>query len=498
MKESIVSLWVNGRAMSHELTRRILSLSFTDRIKKADSGRMVLRDPNSELFDTRILKKGQMLHFIVGWVDEALPKGPYIIKSYKMTFPDNGEPSLTVDFQDLSHKLDKKQKKRKHVGTAASILKKIAKEHGLGYDIDSINGLEFTDDFPLNQASYSDATMLQLLADRYGYTWGVSNGNLIFKYPADRQLKKRAEPVVLSYRINDCSIASFDPEIKYSKNGKKTGANKQDDNIDFCADNDEGGGILESFLSKDMSEEDRQALFAEHKNEAEIAVLIEENLGSLLAKNVGEGFRKFYHEAVDSSERLISWAAGTGYQTTNESFNRAESQWYTRQIKKDVDLHTDPSLSDDPDAPQSIYDEVWELENAETTWATPAMLEELARRRKARFSTREVVKAKVTLRLASVGFHPGESVTIAGVGQFLSGDYLIKEVEHTFQRSGMPFKTSLSVARSRLGASKAALQRIVKQEERIRNGRASISGRAEKTYEPELDRVGIVNKVDNA
>jgi phage protein D len=497
MKEIFISIWVNGRRVSEDVVKRVMSIRFTDHLKKANSGKVVFSDPRAWIGSTNVFKKGSLLHFIVGWVNDVELKGAYLVKSNSMIFPANGEPRFTVDFQDLSHKLDKKQKKRKHIGTAASILKKIAKEHGLGYDIDSIDGLEFTDDFPLNQASYSDATLLQLLADRYGYVWGVSGGNLVFKRPADRQMKKKAEPEVISYRINDYSISSFAPDVKYSKNGKKKGANKQDSNIDFGADNDKGGGILEDMLAKDMSEAERQELFAEHKNEAELAVLIEENLGSLLAKNVGEGFRKFYHEAVDSSERLISWAAGTGYQTTNESFNRAESQWYTRQIEKDVELHTDPNLSDNPDAPQSIYDEVWELENAETTWATPATLEELARRKKARLAVTETVTAKIVLNLASVRFRPGEKVTVAGVSIY-DGDYLIKEVEHIFSRRGMPFKTRLTAIKRARGPSRQAIQRIARQEEQVRNGRASISGRAEKTYEPELDRVGIVNKVDNA
>jgi phage protein D len=497
MKEIFISMWVGGRRFSSWTVNRIISLRLTDHLKKANSGKIVFSDPRAELNTSGILRKGGLIHFMVGWTHEVEPRGPYVIKSYGMNFPANGEPRFTINFQDLSHKLDKKQKKRKHIGTAASILKKIAKEHGLGYDIDSIDGLEFTDDFPLNQASYSDATLLQLLADRYGYVWGVSGGNLIFKRPADRQMKKKAEPAVLSYRINDYSISSLVPEVKYSKRGKKKGANKQDSNIDFGADNDEGGGILEDMLAKDMTEEERQELFAEHKNEAELAVLIEENLGSLLAKNVGEGFRKFYHEAVDSSERLISWAAGTGYQTTNESFNRAESQWYTRQIKKDVELHTDPNLSDNPDAPQSIYDEVWELENAETTWATPATLEELARRRKARLSVTETITVKIILNIASIKYHPGEIITLAGVGIY-NGNYLIKEVEHIFSRRGMPFKTRITAFKRASGISRAAIQRIARQEERVRNGRASISGIAEKTYEPELDRIGIVNKVDNA
>lgn len=497
MRESILALWVNGKGMSHELTRRILSLSITDRLKKADSGKIVFRDPNAELFDTRIFKKGQLLHFVAGWVDEVRPLGPYIIKAYSMTFPDNGEPSLTVDFQDLTHKLDKKQKKRKHTGKASQILKKIAEEHGLGYDIDSIDGLEFTDDFPLNQASYSDAALIQVLADRYGYIWSISNGNLVFKRPGDRQSKKRGEPTVLSYRINDCSVSSFDPSVKYVKEGKKVGGNKKDENIDFTSGSDTGSFVAD-LLAGDMSEADRQRLFAEHKNEAEAAVLMEENIGSLLGRNIGEGFRKFYHESVDSAERLISWAAGTGYQTTNESFHRQESQWFTRQMERDVATHVNDKLEDDPDAQQSIYDDVWELENAETTWATPAMLDEVARRQKAALlKTRELVTATLRLSRASILMRPGETVTVAGVGGFFSGDYMIKEVEHSFQRSGVPFTTSMKITRSRLGVSKAALQRIINQEKAVRSGARAVSGSNEKVHEPELDTIGMLRKVDN-
>lgn len=498
MKESVIALWVNGRGMSHELTRRIMSLTFKHRRNKADSGTISFRDPDAELFDTRIFKKGQLLHFIAGWTDEALPAGPFMVKSYKMNFPEGGEPTLTVNFQDLSHKLDKKQKRRKHIGKVSTILMKIADEHGLGYDVDSIDGLEFSDDFPLNQVSMTDAGMLQVLADRYGYSWGVSNGNLIFKRPANRQMKKLGTPRVLSYRINDCSIASFSPEVKFQSLGKKKASNNTVENLDLLS-GDGLGGFISNILAGDMTEEERQELFAEHKGEAEEAVLIEESIGSLLEKNVGEGFRKFYHEAVDSTERLISWAAGTGYQTTRESFGKTENQWFTEQMKRDVATHVDKNKYDDPDAEQSIYDEVWELEHSDMTLATPGSMPEAERRRKGKLAkVRELVTADLKLTRASMSYHPGETLIVSGVGGFLSGEYLIKEVNHSFQRNGMPFNTSMKVSRSRLGTSKTALKRIIKQEESVRKGVIPITGVQEEQFEPELANAGIVKKVDDA
>lgn len=498
MKESIIALWVNGRGMSHELTRRIMSLSFKYRRNKADSGTIAFRDPDAELFDTRIFKKGQILHFVAGWTDEALPAGPFMVKSYKVSFPESGEPTLTVNFQDLSHKLDKKQKKRKHIGKASDILKKIAAEHGLGYDVSSLDGLEFSDDFPLNQVSMTDAGMLQVLADRYGYSWGVSNGNLIFKRPADRQMKKIGKQRILSYRINDCSVASFTPEVKFQSLGKKKAPNNNDENLDLLS-GDGIGGFISNILAGDMTEEERQELFAEHLDEAKEAVLIEESIGSLLEKNVGEGFRRFYHEAVDSTERLVSLVAGTGYKTSRESFGKVENQWFTEQMRRDVAIHVDKNRYDDPDADQSIYDEVWELEHAEMTLATPASLPEAKRRRKGKLAKiRELVTADLKLTIASMSYHPGETVIISGVGGFLSGEYLIKEVNHSFQRSGMPFTTSMKVSRSRLGTSKSALQLIIKQEENVRKGIVPVTGVQEEQFEPELANVGLVKKVDDA
>jgi phage protein D len=498
MKESVIALWVNGRGMSHELTRRIMSLNFKYRRNKADSGTIVFRDPDAELFDTRIFKKGQLIHFIVGWTDEALPAGPFMVKSYKMIFPESGEPTLTVNFQDLSHKLDKKQKRRKHIGKVSDILIKIAEEHGLGYDVDSLEGLEFSDDFPLNQVSMTDAGMLQVLADRYGYSWGVENGNLIFKRPADRQIKKLGSPRVLSYRINDCSITSFSPEVKFQSLGKKKSPNSTVENLDLLSGNGVGD-FISNILTGDMTEEERQELFAEHKGEADEAVLIEESIGSYLEKNVGEGFRLFYHEAVDSTERLISWVAGTGYQTTRESFGKTENQWFTEQMKRDVATHVDKNKYDDPDAEQSIYDEVWELEHSDMTLATPGSMPEAERRRKGKLAKiRELVTADLKLTRASMSYHPGETIIVAGVGGFLSGEYLIKEVSHSFQKNGMPFSTSMKVSRSRLGTSKTALKLIAKQEESIRRGIIQITGVQEEQFEPELANAGIVKKVDDA
>lgn len=460
-REAICMMWVNGRETSPDLLRSILSLEFVYSQKKATSGTLVLRDEDFSIFDARIFRKGQALHFFLGWVNEALPTGPFIVKSYSTSAPASGNPVLTVKFQDPSHKMNAKQKQRRHTGRPTEILKKIAKEHGLGYSVSTIDGLEFTDDFPLVQASMSDAALIQRLADRYGYVWGVDGGTLYFQLPAERQNRKKLSPPVLSYRINDQSLMSFSPEIKYSSGRKRKGAKDKVSNIDLFGGKSLGEMVTES-LGVGLSEDEKKRLFAENPHDDKDALIIEETIAKGTEKVFGKDAKTFYHEAVDSGERLVSWLVGAGYQTNAEYFQSLESVERGRKIAKPVETATEADVAGEGEEYQ---------QGDPSGSATPNTEDEANRRSLAKKSrAAEIITGEAVPTIGSMLFTPGAKITLLGVGQFLSGDYLIKEVRQRFGTGAATFNTSLRVYRSKFLPGAAAKSAALEVEQKVQNG----------------------------
>jgi len=458
-REAICTMWINGKGVSPELIRRILSLEITFSQKKASSGSIVFRDTDFSIFDSRLFRKGQALHFFMGWLNEALPAGPFVVKSYSISAPSNGNPVLTVKFQDLSHKMNEKQKRRRHTGKPTDILKKIAKEHGLGYTISSVEGLEFTDDFPLIQASISDAALLQRLADRYGYVWGVDGGNLYFQLPAEKQSRKKLSPPVLSYRINDASLMSFSPEMKYSSGGKRKGAAHKLSNIDFLNDGKLTDGLANAL---GITEDERKRLYDENPHDVKEAVLIEESIAKGIKSSLGEGATSFYHEAVDSAERLISWLADTGYVTNAEAAAANKNVNRGSKLVRPIDGTTEVEYTDDLE----------ELEQGCVSGAcTPFDTAEAERRTLGnKYRASEIITGEAIPSIGSMLYAPGSKVTLLGLGVFLSGEYLIKEVRQSFSSQAATFSTNLIVYRSKFLPGSKAKSSALEVEQKVQNG----------------------------
>jgi len=426
--------------MSPDLVRRVQSLTLNSPRRKAKSGTIVFRDENFELFDSRIFRKKQAIHFLCGWINEALPAGPFVIKSYIPNAPESGVPTLTVKFQDVSHRLNKKQKQKRHVGSAKSILKKIAKSHNLGYDLDSIEGFTFTDDFPLIQASMTDAALIQRLATRYGYIWGVDGGTLFFKKPASRQNKRKYDPPVLSYRMNDWSLKSFRPEIKYTSGRKRKKAQQGFRNINLLDGKGLGEFISDKLVSMVVTDKEKKRLFDENPHDSKAALIVEEGVAKGVAKITGsESVGSFYHEAVDSMERLVSWFNDTGYQTTAESQSK---------VVKAAAKIANPTPEDTEETEE---EENEELEQGDESGAAAPDNEDEAKRRALGNAAKsaEIIKGNASPTVASMLYTPNRKVTLVGLGKFLSGEYLITETVQTFGEGATSFSTLLKVSRTR-------------------------------------------------
>lgn len=459
-RSPIAILYVQGEEVSSEVVRRILVVKVTMREKKATTGELVLRDPDAGLFDSKMFEKGHRLGFVMGWSDAMEPRGPFVVKSARPVFPEGGEPTLAVTFQDLSQKLNKKQKRRRFSDVSpAQIVKKIAQEHGLGYDIESIEGARFDDDKPIIQANQTDAAFLQRLADRYGYVWGVEGGTLYFRRPADLdQLGQQADLPVLSYRINDWSLRSFSPEVKQQSGRKRKGAAQTQSNVDLLS----GKSFTLDQIRKDI-------------------VTAVPALGELLQSLPGE---------ENKSGEAVTDTGSPGVEKKRE-IGILDS--ITGKISFGFKNTPGEEAGDDPDGESEP--------GSESGAATPDSEDEAKQRGAAKvLKASELVDATVELKIASMRWRPGNKLLIAGVGERLSGRY--RAVEVTQEVSGTStFKTSMKVQKRTFLPDTTAKARIATAEQEAARGESpgdrspsSAVSSPEKTT-PRQERVGVVDSI---
>lgn len=444
VKEPFLAMYVGGNELSVNTLRKIVSLSVTYREKKATDGTITFSDPDFILADSNVFRKGRRLAFLLGWLNESRICGPFIVKAYDLTAGADGSPTLVIRFQDMSHKMNKKQKKKKHTGNPAQIIKQIANIHNLGYDIESIETLSYTDDFPLIQSNMTDARLLQVLADRYGYVWGLDGMTLYFRRPQNLdEVDVQKDVPVLSYRINGATLLSFTANVKYISKGKRKGAKQKNENVDLLsslADGEIGNQLLES--ARDTVGEYLP------------------QLGSLLGKK-----------------------------DTDQEDGDDEATGEKRSTRVDFD-----GLTDIFSSVEGKIKDLWgedDEDNEED--ASDSTNEDEARRKlggKLANST-EVIEATLVPRIASAYYQPGQSVIAAGIGERFSGKYRISEVTLSYGNDG--FATSLKVKKREFKSTSSDRSKIANKQETSDN----VPGNADSsTGQPSKDQMQLTQDFD--
>jgi len=416
--EQYLTMWVAGHELSDESIRKVLSVTITDREKKASDGTLVFHDPDFSVMDAGIFKKGRRIAFLMGWRDEAIPKGPYTVKSYVIEAGVDGVPKIRVNFQDLSHKMNKKQKQRKHTGKPVDIIKKIAEEHGLGYDIENIQGLNFNDDYPLTQANMTDAKLLQTLASKYGFVWGLEGTTLYFRRPAALpDLGQQTDIPTLAYRIHGATLLSFTADAKFQSEGKRKGSLQAQKNLDLLNDDKAGAlGILDVGTTRDLINE------------------MAPQLGELMGIQPGQ----------EGDDQEVT-ADGEVVKT---KFNAKRGFW------KVVDTVVEDVWKDDEDDTTEINSDSPEIELSKATMKLAGTLAKL---------TTEVLEATIEPRIASMSYRPSMALYLLGLGTRCSGEWRVSEVTQFYGEGG--FKTSMKVKKRAFNPEAGRLNAALSQAE---------------------------------
>lgn len=422
VRAPICLVWVSTKKLSASVLMKMKQMRLSFQEKKGSSGTIVFEDSDSRLFDSKVFKENKQISFLCGWLHESKFFGPFFIKTVGKGFPEAGEPVLTCEFQDKSHKMNRKQKRKRHTGTPENILIDIAKSYGMKYDIEKISGVVFNENKPLMQSNLSDAALVKRLAHRYGYNFRIDGNTLVFR-KADTELdsvgRQNSVPV-LSYRMNDFSLRSFNMKIKYTHKRKRKKTVTPVNNVDIDADN----LYLQDVFQTDVD------LDTDYEVDQDGEIIIPEN------EDVDDD--GFQDEDVDTDD--------------SEIFEEVDSG------PDDYSGDSDPYIDHEDDG----SDPSIETESTdEGGSAAPATDDEAELRKDAiKMRADELITGTIVPSPSSVHYYPGMSVILGGIGERLSGKYKITSVDMTFAGTGEGFQQSCSVERRTLVRDYVVYQKI--------------------------------------
>jgi phage protein D len=484
--ESVCAVWVQGLELSDRVLRDILNLTITYREKKAADGSITLSDPEFRYFDSKIFSKNHKLAFILGLTDDSIPMGPFIIKALSVDAGDDGAPTLTVNFQDLTHTLNKAKKKTSFTGSCVDRAKQAATSAEAGYDIETPKGVIFDEEKKLIQAHKTDAAVMNSLAERYGFVWGIEGKTLYFRRPRDLDEIGRQNFIpVLSYRINDFSLFSYRANFNFTKEGVRDSSKKKTENIDFEKCDLDVGNYIEDYYSGKLADipDDIKALLDSYKSKSQQP---SEEVGQ--KKSVEK-----LKDAFDAIKGLSSGGSGdTG--TDLNTLSTIAADGFSSFATGGADYFKDPPSDIETKVRKSFGIE----ENTETGsgdasgTATPDSAEEAKKREEAHlYRAVTVCEASFIPTIPSPRYKPTMAVILAGMGERLSGKYRLTEVTHTYSGDSA-YKTDLRAEKRLYGASDDDKKKIVAATAAIAQGDTSSStpGGSDKVYE-ENDRVSV-------
>jgi phage protein D len=462
-REAVCSVWVQDLELSDNTLRDILNVQITYREKKAADGSMTISDPYFKYFDSKVFVKNHKIAFIIGLVDDAVPMGPFVIKSLLVDAPESGSSTLTVNFQDLTQKLNKKKEKKIYTGKCVDYFKQRATELGIGYNLDVPKELNFDADKALIQANKTKAQIMNSLAERYGFIWGVEGSTLFFRKPVDLDAVGQQKFVpVLSYRMVDYSIFSYRADFKFTREGIKQGAKAKIENLDFenCEEVgdfvadvatgrvDAPAGVLEKLGFKlgtsQQPDEDSSAPDMVKKTVDEAKGIAKAVVTGMLDEAadftglsglVGDG------SVPDGAYDMNGDPVGTSIPGTDPttSIFKGDPADILAKIQTVLSGNSDSNV------------ELGTKDNSGT--ATPTEKTEAEARLSAMMYKSVVVcDADVVPTISSPRYKPTMSVVLNGLGERLSGKYRITEVAHSFSGESA-YTTTLKCQKRYYGAS---------------------------------------------
>jgi hypothetical protein len=176
MKTPAYVISQDGKDLTSNVAPRLISLSITEnRADEADTLDLTLDDSDGKL---ALPKRGNLLDVAIGWADTGVVnKGSFRVDE----FEHSGAPdTITVRARSASMTKGMGERKEKswHNLPIATIVKTIAKNHGLNPKVADVIGKILIPH--IDQTHESDMSFLSRLAKRYDAVMNVKSQNLLF------------------------------------------------------------------------------------------------------------------------------------------------------------------------------------------------------------------------------------------------------------------------------------------------------------------------------
>ena len=213
---------VNGKSLKGELFN-LTSLKFNDPIDGSKSLELTLGDPNYAIIGSDIYVKDTPVSATLGIKELSyFETFDGYISAIDIDFPETGVPTVTISCIDSLHLFNSKRKSRTWSNTTkVAVMEEVAKEHGFTFECSIVQE-------PEESIVQDDVTDIEFLEDLRGDDG--DDYRLYLKDPTTLVYEKidfKAEVCgTLQYRIGDCSVLSFSPQI--NKETKETEVSDSD------------------------------------------------------------------------------------------------------------------------------------------------------------------------------------------------------------------------------------------------------------------------------
>ena len=409
------SLFIEGTEQEEAILRRVKSIVIRHQHKRAQTATVIFTDETLDLVDQKIFAKNSEWTILLGLRSDFQPFGPYSVESYQMNFGADGIATITVQLMDITRKLARSAQYRRFSGLSiGQVVKQIADEHGLGYEIENSEEYTFNDEFPMMQAGVSDAMLLRQMADRFGYRFQIENNSIVFK---QSQVNQDSNLKTLAWKMGDRNLKSFLPAqktyggkgVKGKLNAAQTGAKVKAGGVDIP----KGKGFEVDFFGKELLE----------------------SLGSVSSVESTEGGA--FDIDMDGGEGTApeSTAEGTGKEDKSTLvFDPESGEFKPVEPTKDNEKAVVDAKDVGTDPPQT------EQEAKKTLGASKAG------------TASDLAIARAMLTYPDVRVRSGDWFEVVGVSRRFSGRWRCVEFEHTLNPSS-GLNTVLGLTKKGLGSS---------------------------------------------
>lgn len=218
---------INGKKISKKRMSCINSVSIFETVDGSSTATLKIVDPDFVFINDNIFREEATIKIYIDWYGKPTRTTfSGYISAIKANFPQNGLPSMDITCMDITHKMNRKKRKKTFKNKSSrQVVKKIAKRYG--FKVKFTKGWKSVKQESISQSNQTDIDLLTSLAGNESYPFAVYVRNKTLYYVRKGKPSKKIK-VKLTYRSNPCTIIDFSPTItkeevkKIEKKRKKT------------------------------------------------------------------------------------------------------------------------------------------------------------------------------------------------------------------------------------------------------------------------------------